>query len=193
MTRLVLTSLTLLFACAALRAADVVKPASTLSADDALRAYKTGGLAVFARQVEDALREELGQKKLRDEPLIRLAALRAFANRAAVAKLATPEDSATLEWVVKQPVLGPLLLTALSPRDNPARVIAVLTALRARFGKVLEQYPDLTVATCVVWDSPSREGQTPEQATAATCAVFGHFVQNRAALRVDPKLLPWPV
>ena len=71
--------------------------------------------------------------------------------------------NATLEWLVKQPTLGPLLLTALSPRDNPARVISVLTALRGKFGKVLDQYPELTGATCFVWDSPLREGQTPSR------------------------------
>src|SRR5882757_6027826 len=158
--------------------AQAPKPPSavpTISADDALKAYQDGALPAFTKLVEDSLRKELAQKKLNDDAIVRLATLRLFATRMAVAKLAAPEDAKTLEWLLKHPTLGPLLLTALSPRDNPARVLSVLTALRTSFGKTVEQFPDLTVATCVVWDSPTRADQTPEQSTQAACDVFSHL------------------
>jgi hypothetical protein len=71
----------------------------------------------------------------------------------------------------------------------------VLTALRAEFGKAVEQYPELAVAVCVVWDSPAKEGQTPQQAARVACEIFGHLTApgGRGVLRIDPKALPWPV
>jgi hypothetical protein len=170
-----------------------VRQAPVPSPDDALKAYREGRLAAFATSVDEQLKRELSQKKPADDAIVRLATLRAFAGRFAATKPASPADAATLQWLIKQPTLGPLLLTALSPRDNPTRVLTVLTALRAKYAKSVEEFPDLTVATCVVWDSPARENQTPEQATQAACDVFGHLTQNRQALRYDPKALPWPV
>jgi len=163
------------------------------SIDDAVNAWKENTLPAAAKGIESSLRSELGQKKLNEDSIIRLAALRMFATRVGVAKFAADEDSKTLEWVVKHPKLGPLLLTGISERDNPARVISVLTALRAKFGPLVEQYPELAVATCVVWDSPVREDQTPEQATAAGREVFAHLTSNRKSLRVDSLNLPWPI
>lgn len=168
-------------------------PAPAISSDDALGAYAGHALPAFVKLTEDALRKELGQKKPNEDAVIRLSSLRIFASRVAGGALASPEDAKTLEWLVKHPTLGPLLLTALSPRDNPARVLSVLTALRTTFGKTVEQFPELTVATCVVWDSPTREDQTPEQATRAACDVFAHLTLNRAKMRFDPQALPWPI
>ncbi|MDB5322798.1 MAG: hypothetical protein JWN40_4429 [Phycisphaerales bacterium] len=168
-------------------------PPPVISADDALRAYQEHALPAFVKLAEDALRTELAQKKPNDETITRLASLRIFASRLGSATLASPEDARTLQWLVKHPTLGPLLLTALSPRDNPARVLSVLTALRTTFGKTVDQFPDLTVATCVVWDSPTREDQTPEQATQAACDVFAHLTEYRAKMRFDPQSLPWPI
>jgi hypothetical protein len=168
------------------------KSAPAPTPDDALKAYDDGRLAAFAADVEGQLRRELSQNQPRNETVVRLATLRAFAGRLAAVKPAAA-DEATLRWLIKQPALGPLLLTALSPRDNPARVLSVLTALRAKYGKAVETFPELAVAACVVWDSPARENQTPAQATQAACDVFGHLTQNRQALRYDPKALPWPV
>jgi tetratricopeptide (TPR) repeat protein len=162
------------------------------SSDDALKAAANNTLPVFAKQVEDSLHRELTQKKLDDQAVIRLASLRVFARRLATLKT-SPEDAKTLEWLVKHPTLGPLLLTSLSPRDNPARVLSILTALRGTFGKSIEQYPDLTVAIAVVWDTPSRDDQSPEQSTQAARDLFAHLTQNRNALRFDPQLLPWPI
>jgi hypothetical protein len=168
-------------------------PAPVISADDALSAAAEHSLPAFVKLTEDALRKELAQKKPSDEAIIRLASLRIFASRLASATLASPQDAKTLQWLVKHPVLGPLLLTSLSPRDNPARVLSVLTALRTMFGKTVEQFQELTVATCVVWDSPSREGQTLEQTTQSACDVFAHLTRNRAKMRFDPQALPWPI
>jgi hypothetical protein len=168
-------------------------PAAAITAEDALKARRDNALPAFAKAVEDMLRQELAQKKPNADAVINLAALRTFAGPLASAKPATPKDAETLEWLLRHPTLGPMLLPALSPRDNPARVITVLTALRATFGKTVEQFPDLTVATCLVWDSPAREDQTPEQSTQAACDVFAHLTQNRKSLRFDPQALPWPV
>jgi hypothetical protein len=164
-----------------------------LSIDEAVKAWKGNALPAAAKAIEDSLRTELAQKKLKDDVIIRQAMLRMFARRVAVAKLASAQDGPTLEWLVKHPVLGPLLLTAISERDDPSRVLAVLTALRAKFGKTVEQFPELTVATCVVWDTQASDEQTAEQATKAACEVFGHLTSNRKALRMDPQTLPWPV
>jgi hypothetical protein len=164
-----------------------------ISTDDALRAYQDRALPAFLKRTQDALRTELAQKKPSDEAVIRLASLRIFASRLAGATFASPDDASTLQWLVKHPTLGPLLLTAISPRDNPARVLTVLTALRKNFGRLVDQFPDLAVAACVVWDSPTREDQTPEQATQAACDIFAHLTEHRAKLRFDPQALPWPI
>jgi hypothetical protein len=168
-------------------------PAKIVTTNDAFDAYKKGELPAFATPVQESLRQELGNKKLDENAVVRLASLRTFSVRFASTKLDTPDDARTLEWLIKHPTLGPLLLTALSPRDNPARVLSVLSALRTNFGKTVEQFPELTVATCVVWDSPVKEDQAPQQANQAACDIFAHLTQNRKQLRADPQSLPWPV
>lgn len=188
-----ITTVAMLLALAHPLFAQPAKPALLPSIDDAIVAWKGGSLPGFAKVVEKALRAELGEKKLNADAVVRLASLRMFALRVGVAKLASPEDVQTLEWLVKHPVLGPLLLTAVSDRDDPARVVAVLTALRGKFGKTIEQFPELAVATCVVWDTQASDEQTAEQATKAACEVFGHLTSNRKSLRMDPQALPWPV
>lgn len=179
----------LMMACSIRARADTVAPSSA----DAIQASRNGKMPEFTKVVEDALRRALIEEKVDEPTLVRLAALRAFALRMADVKPASSAESETLEWLVNHPALGPLLLTAISERDNPARVLSVLTALRSAFGKTVEQFPDLTVAICVVWDSTAIEGQTPEQATEAACDIFAHLTQNRRVLRYDPQVLPWQV
>src|SRR2546421_9744083 len=125
-----------------------------LSPDDALTAAADNTLPAFAKQVEDSLRRELTQKTLDNQAVIRLASLRVFARRLAAVKPATPEDAKTLEWLVKHPTLGPLLLTALSPRANPAPLLSAPPALPRTLRRTLDQFPALTLHTCVVPSPP---------------------------------------
>lgn len=187
------TTVTMLLALAQQLSAQPAKAAPLPSTDDAIAAWKSASLPAFSKVVEKWLRSELGEKKLNADAVVRLASLRTFAAHVGVAKLASPADGQTVEWLVKHPVLGPLLLTAVSERDDPSRVLAVLTALRAKFGNTIEQFPELAVATCVVWDTQASDEQTAEQATKAACEVFGHLTSNRKSLRMDPQALPWPV
>jgi hypothetical protein len=179
----------LLLACWIQARADEIPP----SPADAIQAFRTAKLPEFTKLVEETLRHELTQAKIDEPGIIRLTALRAFALRMADLRPGSSAESETLEWLVNHPTLGPLLLTAISERDNPARVLSVLAALRTAFGKTIEQFPELTVAICVVWDSTAIGGQTPEQATLAACDIFAHLTQNRRVLRYDPQVLPWQV
>lgn len=173
--------------------AQATQPAAAPSPADALVAYRDGGLPAFAGTAEAGLRHELAKPKLDDKAIVRLASLRAFARRLGTAKPAVAEEAQSLEWLVTHPTLGPLLLTALSQRDDAARALSVLAALRKNFGPAVEQFPDLAVAACVVWDSPAVEGQTPQQAVQGACDVFAHLTKNRKVMRFDPQSLPWQV
>ena len=73
---------------------------SVPSPDDALKAYRDGGLAAFATSVNDQLKRELSQKKPADDAIVRLATLHSFAGRLAATQPASPADTATLQWLI---------------------------------------------------------------------------------------------
>lgn len=175
-------------------AAQATRPADGLMPADALAAHREGRIADFAKAAETALQAELARPKLDEPAVVRLAALRAFAVRMGSVKPAGPEEAEAIEWAVAHPTIGPLLLLALTERDDASRGLAVMTALRKEFGPAtVEQFAELAVATCVVWDSPASEGQTPAQAVRGACDVFGHLTRNRKSMRLDPQALPWQV
>lgn len=185
--------LALTFLLAPLTRAQANKPAPPPSVDDAQSALRARTLPIFALKVEDALKAELARPKPDGPTLTRLATLRVFAKRFGTLKEMSEEDSTTAAWLIKHPTLAPLLLTALSEKDDAARVLSLLTALRKQFTSALDQFPDLAVATCVVWDTSAREQDTPAQAVASACAIFGHLTRNARSMKVDVQTLPWPV
>lgn len=131
-----------------------------------------------------------------------LAAYREFGRYFAAIKLLTDSQRQTLTWLAGQPRLLTPLLLAVTPDDDPARVLEVLEALRTSAAESIVSYPELAVAFCVVWDDLPGEPDLGERGTSvkngpaplnadALRRIWQHCTTNRARLQTDPTILPY--
>jgi tetratricopeptide (TPR) repeat protein len=111
-----------------------------------------------------------------------------------------PDQQELLQWLISQNRLMPTLMAAVGKKDQPAKVLSLLSALRAQQGTKLNDYADLTTAFLVVWDKPPADlpgGVGATGTAAATLAdpqrvsrLFNYFL-NSGNLRFSPHDLPW--
>jgi hypothetical protein len=159
--RVLLVPLILLSACA-VGSAGRSKPARQARADDgdlersAVRAVADGDLERFATGLEDELAGAVARpKEVRGpeaERVTRLAAFHEFGRFFSRVERLDKQSEQTLEWLVTQPRLMPVMMMAVTDADDPGGVLAVLGALHEDQGDRLDEFPDLTAAFCVVWD-----------------------------------------
>lgn len=189
-----------LLVAAALAAAQPSTRPSTAPAEDGLQAR---ALQAIDADDLDSLREaaeaqlntilpDLG--KLQAEQVVRLCAYRELALYFGKAGQVGPADRDTLKWLISRPRLFPTLMMAVSADDPPAKVLGVLTKLRADQGNRLDEYPDLTAAFCVVWDTQTI-GTSADRHNDVDRAVrlFRFFVGARERMVFRPDDLPYPL
>jgi len=106
----------------------------------------------------------------------------------------TSQQKETMTWLAMQPRLMPTLMSAVSDRDSPDRVLDILQGLRTRQSRSLDDYADLTTALAVVWDKPSpREGahKLPKFPPDRPARLFAYFTDPRSPMRFDIRQFCW--
>ena len=161
----------------------VARPAPVPSADDALKAYREGRLAVFATSVNDQLKRELSEKKPADDAIVRPGDAPLFRRplRHHPARLACRRcDIAMADQAADA---RPASAHRVSPRDNPAQCPHSPDRAAPKYGKSVEEFADLAVATCVVWDSPAARTRHPIRPIKllAMSSVTSHRIASRYA------------
>lgn len=157
-------------------------------------AAKAGDLPNLAKEL-DAQAAALGDMKTADPSAITwLAACREFAHYFGSIALPTTQQEQVLAWLAAQPRLMPTLMSAVSDRDPPARVLEILQMLGAGQNPKLDEFADLTTAMAVVWDKPPAPDSTrhkftfePDHATR----LFAYFTDPRSPMRFDLRQLCW--
>jgi hypothetical protein len=162
-------------------------------AADALASRSYGA---FIARVERELEPLLAALKPADyERITQLAAYREFARYFGRLNRLRSDQRVTLNWLLTKPRLLRTLMMSVSPFDSPDQVLEVLGTLQADQKDKLEEFPDLTAAACVVWDSrvpqpaPDEENERVEMPRPRL--LVRYFINARAQLRFDPKTLPW--
>lgn len=198
-------TLFLMLAASALSAAAQGKaaPASDALAAAAQRAAADGALAAFVESLNGQVDQLLSDPSKIDRPAAaRLAGYREFGRYFDTLKPASDAQRQTLAWLAAQPRLVASLMLAVSGDDDPARVLEVLTALRASAPDAVGGFPDLAAAFCVVWDDLPGEPDLGERKTspkkgpaplnaAALARIWQHCTLSRAKLQNDPTTLPY--
>lgn len=169
------------------------QPAPDLLLEPIKRALDAGNLkeivTLVELQAEEAMKDP---SKLDGVVSVRLAAYREFArsfSRLRPKDLDAPARD-TLKWLLAQKRLFPTLMMAMSESDPPERVLAVLSKLRADEKDRLEDFPDLTAAFCVVWDTPAVDDPMERMDPARMVPLFRYY-SNANRMRFDLRTLPW--
>ena len=162
-------------------------PSDTLIAD-AKKAIEANKLGDFAMQVEVPLRESLADLKNIDTAhLTRLAALREFGSYFPKVAAADDRNAKLLLWLLDQPdLLNTLMMAVNEKQDDTERVMTVLRSLQSVEAKRLEEFPDLTSAICVVWDTPgsSSRDDRPVADVDRPQWIFRYFANSRGKTRI---------
>ncbi|MGD0390530.1 MAG: hypothetical protein ABSC42_16415 [Tepidisphaeraceae bacterium] len=158
-------------------------------------AVSSDGLSALAADLDRQAAAALADPTQWDQSkLVTLAACRQFARYFGAIRQLNPEQRETLAWLAAQPNLMPTLMSAVSNRDPPQRVIDILRLLRGSQAANLDDYPDLATALAVVWDKPpTRQGDhaPPQFDPQRPAQLFAYFTNPRSPLRFDPKSLCW--
>jgi hypothetical protein len=162
----------------------------------AVDAVKSGNLKSIIPKVERDLEPLLAALRPDDyDRITQLSALREFARYFGRLNRLRDDQRATLTWLVTKPQLLRTLMMSVSPYDSPEQVLAVLITLQTDHKDRLEEFPDLTAATCVVWDRLAPE-RTPEADNIPVDMprprlLMRYFINARAQIRFDLRQLPW--
>ncbi len=159
---------------------------------DAEQAIASHALVEFAASVESRIKPLLSDLEETDlAHLTNLAGWREMARFCA--RIEQPEESTaqTMQWLIRHPRVMQRLMLAVSDADAPDRVLTVLGALRTAYDAQLEQYPDLTAAMCVVWDTPARfDDDNPSPEVDRAVWLFKYLTTGRDRLRFDLTRMP---
>lgn len=203
-----------LLACvgAVLGARAVAQPAATLH----------GEVQQRLSDIQERVPQEIVQDKSRDELLGELDVLLASVayggtqrdarllvdvaatrRTMALAGAATRGDRAGLyEYLAADKGPGRALVFLVSPRDNAQGVLRTLAALREKCGDdVVDRYPSLVAALCVVHDGSGPFARRVNENTATSAgpvALFGYYTSNERQMQfgvreVPPELLVFVV
>ncbi|MGD0137424.1 MAG: hypothetical protein ABSD28_00985 [Tepidisphaeraceae bacterium] len=160
-----------------------------------IAAVDSDGLSVLAADLERQAAAALVNPTPADQPrIVTLAACRQFARYFGAIRQMTPDQKETLAWLAAQPNLMPTLMSAVSDRDPPQRVIEILQQLRSSQAANLDDFPDLATALAVVWDKPpARQGDhaPPQLDPQRPAQLFAYFTHPRGPLRFDQGSLCW--
>jgi hypothetical protein len=130
-----------------------------------------------------------------DSPrIISVASCRQFVRFFSSISTPTHEQREALAWLVEQPHLMPVLMSAVSPKDSPRRVLQLVTLLRSTAPDKLDQWPDLTTALIVVWDKslpPDGTGYRPKFTPDRPAQLFSYFTDPQTPLRFNLRQLAW--
>jgi hypothetical protein len=156
-------------------------------------AIDAGTLPDLQKQLEQEAASALADVQHIDWPAAaELGAYREFARYFASLRDTNDAERRTLKWLAAQPRLMPVLMSAVSAKDSPRKLLALLSAMQADEGASLNDYADLATAFLVVWDkeldSLEHKGPVPDPAHVLELL---HYFQNSRAVRFDPRRLPW--
>lgn len=163
----------------------------------AIDAASGADAAAFTAKTETQLRELLSSVDEKALPrLAQVTALREYGRLLSHLdrKKLAESDIRTLTWLPTQPNLFTTFLLAIGPADNVQNAIQILTALRVDMAETLEQFPDLTTAVCLVWDTPLKkyeESRAKASDVDRARVLMNFYVSNHAQLQFDPQRLPW--
>jgi len=169
--------------------------ASSSLIQQTIAAIDSDGLSALATDLERQAAAALANPTSADQPrIVTLAACRQFARYFGSLRQITPDQKQTLAWLAAQPNLMPTLMSAVSDRDPPQRVIEILRQLRDSQAANLDDYPDLATALAVVWDKPpARQGDhaPPQLDPQRPAQLFAYFTHPRIPVRFDQGSLCW--
>jgi hypothetical protein len=168
-------------------------------AEEAVKALSTvGGLQTFARNAEKDLLPLLASPTDNADLIIRLTTWREFGRYFGRIASPAPAELESLRWLATKPKTRTALMLAVSNADSPDAVLKVLSALQHDQQDVLEQFPDLTAAMCVVWDIPRPRGPVADRNTPSRrvdlnrpLLLMRYYTTMRRQLQIDPQELPW--
>jgi hypothetical protein len=129
--------------------------------------------------------------------IIPLAGMREFARYFGRISKLSSFDSATLQWLLSHPKLLQTLMMAVSDKDQPDKVLAMLSSLKSDQGEQLEQYPDLAAAMCVVWDQPFEQAHGSFRPFVKPLdpqrprMLMRFYINARSQLKFNSQELPW--
>jgi hypothetical protein len=126
--------------------------------------------------------------------LIDIASCRQFVHFFSTIPSPTDEQKQTLIWLAEQPHLMPVLMSAVSPKDSPRRVLQQVTLLRSTASDKLDQWPDLATALIVVWDKalpPDSTGHKSTFTADRAAKLFSYFTDPQTSPRFDLRQLAW--
>jgi hypothetical protein len=169
--------------------------ASGSAVQQTIAAVDSDGLSALGTDLERQAAAALADPTPADQPrLVTLAACRQFARYFGSIRQMTPDRKEALTWLAAQPNLMPTLMSAVSNRDPPQRVIEILRLLRSSQAANLDDFPDLATALAVVWDKPpARQGDhaPPQLDPQRPAQLFAYFTNPRIHLRFDQRSLCW--
>lgn len=197
-----LGSIAIAIACTAAtpKAAPPVPPLPDGLVQAASDAAAKGTLLQVTPKIEQELLAILAGGNVPQQPerVIPLEALREFTRY--FGKLPKPSagDIATLQWLLGKPKLLETLMLAVSEKDQPAKVLSILSLLRQDQQDHLEEYSDLTAAMCVVWDEPFTQAHAlfrpiTKPDPMKPRMLMRYYINARAELHGNPQQLPWPL
>jgi hypothetical protein len=127
--------------------------------------------------------------------LERLAMLRQFGAMVARAgRLEGPEREAA-SWLLSRERLLTTLMTAVGPEDSPDAVLKIVARLHQDHGEKPAEFPELTAALAVVYDSnpdmTAENARAPEPEKASRLFAYYTRAFDAGLLKVDARRLPW--
>lgn len=165
--------------------------------EDAIKALTTvGGLAGFSKAAERDLVGLLSSPQENADLIIRLTAWREFGKFFSRIANPTAAELESLKWLASNTRARNALMMAIGHTEQPDAVLKVFTALQHDQKDLLEKFPDLTAAMCVVWDTPQPRGRVEPRAARGTdmnrpLLLMRYYTQMRNQLQIDPQDLPW--
>jgi hypothetical protein len=162
---------------------------------ETLRAIQSNSLATLKTSLDQRCYRTLVFASDSNSPqILKLAACREFSRYFSAMQNPTPEQRETLSWLAEQPHLMPTLMSAVSAKDPPERLLDVIDQLRNRDPNRADLYPDLATAISVVYDKSSPPDDTNRDFKFdrdRPVMVFDYFSDPRNRTRFDLRTLPW--
>lgn len=158
-----------------------------------LAAIDSGNLLTLRKSLDQQAALALSDPPRIDLPAAtELSAFRQFARYFGAISPMTDSQRQTLKWLVAQPHLMPVLMSAISILDSPSDLLALLQTLKDDQGPQLDADADLVTAFLVVWDKdlPSADPDEPTPLRQRAIQLLRYFQTSRT-LQVNPRLLPW--